>query len=136
MNKISHIGIAVKDLESSRKFYEQDLNLEFEGTEIVESEQVKVAFYKIGESRFELLEPMSPESPIASFIEKRGEGIHHIALDVDDIKERLKHLRDNGIKLIHEEPKTGAHNSEIAFLHPKSTNGVLFELCQQKQEDS
>ncbi|NIK12379.1 methylmalonyl-CoA epimerase [Alkalibacillus sp. S2W] len=132
MNKIAHIGIAVKSLDEMIPFYRDQLGLTFEGKEQVNSEQVHVAFFKIGESAIELLEPLSDESPIAKYIEKKGEGIHHIAFDVDDVQERLNHLKSEGVPLIHEEPKTGAHDSQVAFLHPKAANGVLFELCQQK----
>lgn len=134
-NKIAHIGIAVKSLEQAIPFYTEHLGLSLVGTEEVESEQVKVAFLAIGESRIELLEPLSDQSPIAKFIEKRGEGIHHIALDVDDVGERLAHLKQQGVPLIHEQPKVGAHNAQIGFLHPKAAGGVLYELCQYPQED-
>lgn len=129
-NKIAHIGIAVKSIEETLPFYTEQLGLTLLGMEEVPSEQVKVAFLEIGESRIELLEPLSAESPIAKFIEKRGEGIHHIALDVDNVEERLERLKENGIPLIHEKPKEGAHNAQIAFLHPKAAKGVLVELCQ------
>lgn len=134
-NKIAHIGIAVKSLEQAIPFYTEHLGLSLVGTEVVESEQVKVAFLVIGESRIELLEPLSDQSPIAKFIEKRGEGIHHIALDVDDVGARLAHLKQQGVPLIHEQPKAGAHNAQIGFLHPKAAGGVLYELCQYPQED-
>src|SRR5699024_1502030 len=98
--------------------------------EEVESEKVKVAFLQVGETHLELLEPLEDDSPIQKFIEKRGEGIHHVALEVDDINERLTDMRENGIRLINEEQKDGAGNAQIAFLHPKSTNGVLYELCE------
>ncbi|WP_400163868.1 methylmalonyl-CoA epimerase [Brevibacillus sp. TJ4] len=129
-NKIAHIGIAVKSIEDALPFYTEHLGLALLGTEEVQSEQVKVAFLQIGESRIELLEPLSSASPIAAFLEKRGEGIHHIALDVDDVRERLQHLKEAGVPLIHETPKAGAHNAQIAFLHPKAAKGVLYELCQ------
>ncbi len=128
--KIAHIGIAVHNIEDSLSFYKDLLGLTLENIEEVESEQVKVAFLKIGESRIELLEPISQESPIAKFLEKKGEGIHHIALEVNDIEKRLHQLKTEGIRLINEQPKEGSNNSQIAFLHPKSTNGVLVELCQ------
>lgn len=128
--QISHIGIAVKDLKQSIQWYQDVLGLPFEGTEVVESEQVEVAFFPIGESRIELLAPLSKESPIAKFIAKYGEGIHHIAFEVTSIEERLKNLSQYGIRLINEKPKPGAHGMNIAFLHPKSTGGVLMELCE------
>lgn len=129
--KISHIGIAVKSLEHSIPFYTKILGLNLEGLEEIESENVKVAFLRIGESRFELLEPTSENSPIYKFIQKRGEGIHHIAIDVEDIESRIRSLSKNGIQFINTEPKLGAHHSKIAFMHPKSTQGVLFELCEE-----
>ncbi len=128
--KIAHIGIAVYNIEASIPFYTKYLGLTLEKTEEVESEQVKVAFIKIGESRIELLEPLSEQSAIHTFLEKKGEGIHHIALEVDQIDQRLIDLKQNGIRLINEQSKQGADNAQIAFLHPKSTNGVLFELSQ------
>lgn len=130
-NKISHIGIAVRSIETVLPFYTKTLGLEFEGVEEVLSEGVKVAFLKIGESRFELLEATDESSPIHKFIEKNGEGIHHIALEVDDIAARMNHLNKNGLQFIHDKPKKGAHDSKITFLHPKSTHGVLFELCEE-----
>ncbi|TCS93501.1 methylmalonyl-CoA epimerase [Hazenella coriacea] len=128
--KISHIGIAVKELESAIQWYQQMLGLPLEGIEEVESEQVRVAFLTIGESRIELLEPMSEESPIAKFLKKHGEGIHHIAFEVNDLCKRLQGLSQKGVRLIHERPKPGAHQMDIAFLHPKATGGVLMELCE------
>lgn len=132
-NKISHIGIAVENIDKVLPFYTDTLGLEMEGVETVESEAVKVAFLKIGESRFELLEPLDETSPIKQFIDKKGEGIHHIALDVDNIERRLDMFKSQGIPLINEESKQGAHNSQIAFIHPKAANGVLYELCQQQE---
>ncbi|MEJ8776472.1 methylmalonyl-CoA epimerase [Pseudogracilibacillus sp. ICA-222130] len=128
--EIAHIGIAVHSLNSALPFYTELMGVQLEKLEEVESEQVKVAFLKIGETRIELLEPLNESSAIYTYLQKKGEGIHHIALEVDDIEERLQHLKENGIKLIHDTPKTGANDSQIAFLHPKSTNGVLFELCK------
>jgi len=129
-NQIAHIGIAVRSLDQVLPFYTEQLGLTLLGTEEVASEQVRVAFLEIGESRIELLEPLSADSPIAKYIEKRGEGIHHIALDVDDVDARLATLKENGVPLINEKPKDGAHNARIGFLHPKAANGVLYELCQ------
>lgn len=135
IKKISHIGIAVKDLDKSLSFYTDFLGLELEGIETVESEGVKVAFLKIGESTFELLEPLTSASPIQRFLDQRGEGIHHIALEVDQIKKRLEQLKASGIELINEQPKLGANQSQIAFIHPKSTYGVLYELCEVMGEE-
>lgn len=131
--KIDHIGVAVKSLEQSLPFYVSHLNMKLEKIEEVSSEKVKVAFLRVGESRIELLEPTSSDSPIATFIEKRGEGIHHIALSVDDIDARLREMKTNGIKLINESAKTGADEAKIAFIHPKSTGGVLYELTEKTQ---
>ena len=128
---IDHIGIAVSDIESSLKFYRDVLGLNFEGTEVVEEQKVKIAFLPLGEGEFELLESTEEEGPIAKFIEKKGEGIQHIALRVDNIEEALAELKSNGIKLIDEEPRKGAGGAKIAFLHPKATGGVLLELCER-----
>src|SRR5699024_2509592 len=130
IKKIGHIGSADKSLEDSLPFYRDVLKVNVEATEEVESEKVKVAFLQVGETHLELLEPLEDDSPIQKFIEKRGEGIHHVALEVDDINERLTDMSENGKRLINEEPKEGAGNAQIAFLHPKSTNGVLYELCE------
>ncbi|OZM57598.1 methylmalonyl-CoA epimerase [Lottiidibacillus patelloidae] len=136
--KIDHIGIAVKSIEEALPFYVNTLKLKLEQIEEVTSEQVKVAFLRIGESRLELLEPLSQESPIATFIEKRGEGIHHVALGVDQIEDRIAYLKESGINMIHDEPKIGAGGANIAFLHPKSSGGVLYELCEKsgKKEEN
>ncbi|KQL41996.1 hypothetical protein AN960_01705 [Bacillus sp. FJAT-25509] len=128
--KINHIGIAVRDLETSIQLYTNVLGLKLKGIETVESEKVRVAFIEIGEVKIELLEATSPESPIAKFIEKKGEGIHHIALETENCEKQLEVVKEHGIKLINEVPKKGAHDSLVAFLHPNSTNKVLFELCQ------
>jgi methylmalonyl-CoA mutase C-terminal domain/subunit len=128
--KIAHIGIAVNSIDSALPFYTDTLGLELEGVEKVESEAVKVAFLKVGETRLELLEPLNEDSSIQQYLNKKGEGIHHIALEVDDIHERLEKLNTEGIKMINEKPKLGAHNSQIAFIHPKAAGGVLFELCE------
>ncbi|SET59329.1 methylmalonyl-CoA mutase, C-terminal domain [Salinibacillus kushneri] len=134
--KISHIGIAVKSLEKTIPFYDQILGLNLKGVEEVPSEGVKVAFFEIGETSIELLEPLSEQSPIYKFVEKKGEGIHHIALEVSDLKDRLQHYRDQDVPLINEEPKEGANGAEIAFLHPRAANGVLYELCHHRKGES
>ena len=131
MRKIEHLGIAVKDLESANKTYAALLGKEPYKTESVESEGVNTSFFQCGESKIELLEATNPESPIARFIEKRGEGIHHIAFDVENIEEEMKRLQDEGFQLINDQPKRGADNKLVCFLHPKSSNGVLVELCQE-----
>jgi methylmalonyl-CoA/ethylmalonyl-CoA epimerase len=135
IDKINHIGIAVKDLDEAIAFYRK-LGLEVEGTETVESQKVKVAFIPVGDTRIELLAATDDESPIAKFIEKRGEGIQHLAFSVSDILSELKNAESEGIRLIDKEPRVGAHNSKIAFLHPNSTNGVLVELCQESEDNS
>lgn len=128
---ISHIGIAVQDLEDGIAFYEK-LGLTLEGVEEVPSQMVKVAFFPCGDTRIELLAPTSEESPVAKFIEKKGEGIQHIAFAVDDLPEELAKAEDSGIRLIDKEPRPGAHHADIAFLHPKSSLGVLIEFCKEK----
>ncbi len=133
INKITHIGIAVKDLDKAIEFYCK-LGLELSSTEVVESQKVKVAFIPVGDTKLELLAATSEESPIARFIEKKGEGIQHIAFDVDDVNAHLQKAAESDIKAIDKEPREGAHNSQIAFLHPKSTNGVLIEFCQKAGE--
>lgn len=134
MNKIEHLGIAVKNLEESNKIFEDLLGVAPYKSEEVESEGVKTSFFKVGESKIELLEASHSESPIRKFIEKRGEGIHHIAFDVEDIEAEIERLVAKGYRMIHSEPKEGADNKKIAFLHPKSSNGVLVELCQEKRD--
>lgn len=131
---INHIGIAVRSIDAQRPFYEQTLGARFEGIEDVPDQKVRVAFFSVGPEghavRLELLEPTSPDSTVAQFIEKRGEGLHHVAYTVDDIEARLDALRRGGVRLIDETPRPGAHHTRIAFLHPKSSGGVLTELCQ------
>lgn len=131
MNKIEHIGIAVKNLTNSIDIYQRLLNADCYKTELVASEYVNTAFFKMGENKVELLEATSPESAIAKFIEKKGEGIHHIAFAVDDIIEEMERLRKEGFVLLNEQPKKGADNKMVCFVHPKDTNGVLIELCQE-----
>lgn len=130
---LNHIGIAVRSLDDQSEFYRQTLGAEFEGVEEVPSQKVKVAFYKINDVRLELLEPTDPESPIAKFIEKRGEGLHHMAFTVDDLPARIAELKSEGLRMIDETPRPGAHHMQIAFIHPKSSGGVLTELCQPPQ---
>ncbi len=132
MNNIEHIGIAVKDLEEANKIYKAMLGSENYKTETVESEGVDTSFFKIGESKIELLAATRPDSPIAKFIEKRGEGVHHIAFNVTDINAEISRLKNEGFILLNDSPKDGADNKLVAFMHPKSSNGVLVELCQEK----
>jgi len=129
--KVSHIGVAVKDLEKAKGVFEA-LDLKVEGEEVVGEQKVKVAFVPVGDTRIELLEPTAPDSPVARFIEKKGEGVHHIALGVEGLESMLEAMKAKGIRLVDERPRKGAHNALIAFLHPKSTGGLLIELCQEK----
>jgi len=129
---IEHIGIAVKSLNEAIKFYENVLGLKCYSIEEVKDRKVKTAFFKIGESKIELLESTEPDGPIGKFIEKRGEGIHHIAYAVDNLKETLNEIENKSIKLIDNQPGKGAQGLDITFLHPKSTFGVLIELCEKK----
>ena len=130
--KIEHIGIAVKNLASADKVFEKLFNRTAYKKEGVASEGVETSFYEVGDSKIELLEATSPDSAIAKFIERRGEGIHHIAFEVKDLEAEIERLTQEGFKMIHASPKDGADNKRIAFLHPKSTSGVLVELCQEK----
>ncbi|QAA82270.1 methylmalonyl-CoA epimerase [Aequorivita sp. H23M31] len=130
MEKIEHIGIAVKNISEANKIYEALLGVAPYKSEEVKSEGVKTSFFECGESKIELLEATRADSPIAKFIEKRGEGIHHIAFAVKDIKSEMERLQKEGFVLLNEIPKKGADNKLVIFLHPKSTNGVLVELCQ------
>lgn len=134
MNKIEHIGIAVKNLEKSNSLFASLFGESHYKIEEVASEGVKTSFFKSGPNKIELLEATKPESPIAKFIEKKGEGIHHIAFAVDNIKEEIKRLQGEGFTVLNETPKKGADNKLVAFLHPKTTNGVLIELCQEIEE--
>jgi methylmalonyl-CoA/ethylmalonyl-CoA epimerase len=133
MKKIDHIGVAVRKLSAAIPLFEKLLNTPCYKTEVVESEQVNTAFFENGESKIELLEAYAPGSVINKFIEKKGEGLHHIAFEVDDIEKEIKRLTSEGFTLISEKPKQGADNKLVCFLHPKDTNGVLIELCMEKQ---
>ncbi|WHY84552.1 methylmalonyl-CoA epimerase [Neobacillus novalis] len=132
IKKVDHIGIAVKSLEQTLPFYTNVLKLTLLAIEEVDTQKVKVAFLQAGQTKLELLEPTSEESPIAKFIEKRGEGIHHVALGVESIEERIIEMNEKGIRMIDEQPRLGAGGAHIAFMHPKSTSGVLYELCEKK----
>jgi len=130
--KIEHLGIAVENIEKSLAVYESLIGETSYKTEIVESEFVKTAFIRVGDSKIELLEATNPTSPIAKFLEKKGRGFHHVAFEVDDIEQEILRLQKLGFELIHQSPKKGADNKLIAFLHPKSTEGLLVEICQEK----
>jgi methylmalonyl-CoA/ethylmalonyl-CoA epimerase len=132
MKKIEHIGIAVRDLEAANKVYEKLFGIAPYKMETVEGEGVKTSFFQLGESKIELLEASRPDSPIARFIEKKGEGMHHIAFEVKDIHAEMKRLEEEGFTLLNKEPKQGADNKLICFVHPKDCNGVLIELCMDK----
>lgn len=135
VKSVDHIGIAVKSIEQSLPFYTDILRLPLLRIEQVASQKVKVAFIQAGETKLELLEPTSEDSTIAKFIEKRGEGIHHVALGVDSIEERIEEMKENGIRMIDEKSRPGAHGTQVAFMHPKSAGGVLFEFCEKRGED-
>ena len=127
---IEHLGIAVANLEESIKYYEEVLGLKCYSIEEVKDQKVKTAFFKVGQTKIELLESTSPDGPIGKFIEKKGQGIHHIAFAVDGLQDTLNEVKDKGVRLIDESPRPGAEGLNIAFLHPKSTHGVLTELCE------
>jgi methylmalonyl-CoA/ethylmalonyl-CoA epimerase len=131
VKSVSHIGIAVENIAETIGFYQNVLGLPVEGEEVVEEQKVKVAFLTVGETRVELLEPTSDESPVKKFMEKKGPGVHHLAFSVDDIDVELARLKAAGVRLIDETPRRGAHGTRIAFIHPKESNGVLVELTQQ-----
>ena len=131
---IEHIGIAVKNLDESIKFYENVLGLQCYNIEEVTDQKVRTAFFQVGDTKIELLESTDPEGPIAKYVEKKGEGIHHVAYAVENIEDKLKQAEENGIRLIDKEPRKGADGLDIAFIHPKSTHGVLTELCEDKSK--
>jgi methylmalonyl-CoA/ethylmalonyl-CoA epimerase len=133
MRKIEHIGIAVKDLEKSNELFTKLLGKEQFKTEMVEGEKVATSFFQVGETKVELLQATDPSSPIAKYLEKKSEGVHHIAFDVEDILVEVKRLKDEGFEILNETPKLGADNKLVVFLHPRSTNGVLVELCQERK---
>jgi methylmalonyl-CoA/ethylmalonyl-CoA epimerase len=130
--KIDHLGVAVKSIDAGKNFWIDALGLQFEGSETVAEQKVTTAFFPVGESEVELLESTSPDGPIAKYLEKKGEGIHHVAFRVENIEAALDELKKTGIQLIDEKPRIGAGGAKIAFLHPKSTNGVLVELCERQ----
>jgi methylmalonyl-CoA/ethylmalonyl-CoA epimerase len=132
---INHIGIAVKKIDEHRAFYEQILGATSEGVEVVADQKVKVGFFRVGDVRLELLEPTDPTSTVQQFIDKKGEGLHHIAYTVEKIEDRLAELKAGGIRLIDETPRAGAHHTRIAFLHPKASAGILTELCEPKHSN-
>lgn len=128
--RLNHIGIAVHSIDAQRPFYEDALGAIFEGTEEVADQKVRVGFFRVHDVRLELLEPTDPSSTVATFLEKRGEGLHHLAFQVEDIQQRIAELKEKGLRMIDESPRAGAHGMQIAFVHPKSSSGVLTELCE------
>jgi methylmalonyl-CoA/ethylmalonyl-CoA epimerase len=132
---LNHVGIAVRSIDAQRSFYEGTLGAVFEGIEDVPTQKVRVAFFRIGDVRLELLEPTDPASSVAGFLDKRGEGLHHLAFTVADIEARIGELKQSGLRMIDETPRPGAHHMRIAFVHPKSTFGVLTELCEPAEND-
>ncbi|MCK5310926.1 MAG: methylmalonyl-CoA epimerase [Desulfobacteraceae bacterium] len=131
IQKIDHLGIAVSSIESGKKFWQDVMGLELEGTETVEEQKVTTAFMPVGESEVELLESTSPDGPVAKYIEKKGAGLQHVAFRVENIDEALAELKEKGVKLIDQTPRNGAGGARIAFLHPKATGGILVELCER-----
>lgn len=130
IKKISHIAVAVHDIHEAAKFYQTLLGLTLGGVEEVESQKTRVGFFKIGETNIELVQPTQPDSPLAAFLETKGPGIHHICFEVDDVDAEVKGFLEKGAIMIDRKPRAGAHNTKIAFVHPKTAGGVLFELCQ------
>jgi len=130
IKRIVHLGVAIKDPAPLKKLYGEHLNLEHKGDEVVATQKVQVSFFQVGESSIELLLPTAADSPVAKFLENKGEGFHHLALEVEDIDAAVKELKDAGVRLIDETPREGAHGTRVAFIHPKSTFGLLLELVQ------
>ena len=130
IKRIAHLGIAVKDLDAPKKLYADNFNLEIKGEEVIDTQKVKVSFIKVGESNLELLLPTAADSPVAKFLENKGEGFHHLALEVEDLAGALEELKAAGVRLIDEKPREGAHGALVGFIHPKATFGLLVELCQ------
>lgn len=133
---VNHIGIAVRSIADQKDYYENVLGAVFEGEELVADQKVKVAFFRVGDVRLELLEPSEPSSTVAAFLEKRGEGIHHVALEVDNLQARIDQMKASGLRMIDQAPRAGSHGLQIAFAHPKSTFGVLTEFCQVAPDES
>ena len=130
LKKINHIAIAVNNIEEAAKFYENVLGLNLSGVEVVTAQKTRVGFLKIGESNIELVQPAGPDSPLVKFLETKGPGIHHICFEVDDVEAEVKACLEKGIALIDQKPRPGAHGTRVAFVHPKSSSGVLIELCE------
>jgi methylmalonyl-CoA/ethylmalonyl-CoA epimerase len=130
LKKINHIAIAVNNIEEAAKFYQTILGLNLSGVEVVTAQKTRIGFLKIGESNIELVQPAEPDSPLVKFLETKGSGIHHICFEVDDVEAEVKVYLEKGVTLIDQKPRPGAHNTKVAFIHPKSSSGVLIELCE------
>lgn len=135
IKKINHIAIAVNSLEEAAKFYQTVVGLTLSGIEVVPAQKTKVGFFKIGESNIELVQPAEPDSPLVKFLETKGQGIHHICLEVDDVEAEVKSFVEKGATMVDQKPRPGAHNTRVAFVHPKSSGGVLIELCEYPKHD-
>jgi len=134
LKKIHHIAVAVDNLDEAAKFYQNVLGLDLAGVEVVSAQKTKVGFFKIGGSNIELVQPAEPDSPLDKFLKTKGQGMHHLCFEVDDIEAEIKSLLENGATMIDEKPRPGAHNSRVAFVHPKSSSGVLIELVELSKE--
>ena len=130
IKKINHIAVAVNNLEEAAEFYQTVMGLTLSGVEVVPAQKTKVGFFKIGESNIELVQPVEPDSPLVKFLEAKGQGIHHICLEVDDVEAEVKSLLEKGATMVDQRPRPGAHQTKVAFVHPKSSGGVLIELCE------
>ena len=135
IKRINHIAIAVNNLEEAAKFYQTVMGLTLSGVEVVSAQKTKVGFFKIGESNIELVQPAEPDSPLVKFLETRGQGIHHICLEVDDVEAEVKTFLEKGATMVDQRPRPGAHNTKVAFVHPKSSGGVLIELCEYPKDE-
>jgi methylmalonyl-CoA/ethylmalonyl-CoA epimerase len=130
LKKINHIAIAVNNIEEAAKFYQNVMGLHLSGIEVVKAQKTRVGFFKIGESNIELVQPSEPDSPVAKYLESKGQGIHHICFEVDDVEAEVKAFLEKGAAMVDQKPRPGAHDTKVAFVHPKSSNGVLIELCE------
>ena len=135
IKKISHIAVAVQNVEETARFYEKVLGLRLEGVEVVAAQKTKVGFFRIGESNIELVQPSEPDSPLVKFLESKGQGIHHICFEVENVEEAVKTCLERGATMVDQKPRPGAHHTKVAFVHPKSAGGVLIELCEFPEED-
>jgi len=134
VKKINHIAIAVNNLEEAAKFYQEVMGLDLSGVEVVTAQKTRVGFFKIGESSIELVQPAEPDSPLTKFLEAKGPGIHHICFEVDDVETEVKAFLEKGATMVDRKPRPGAHDTKVAFVHPKSSSGVLIELCELPKE--